>query len=78
MRHLLGGRAQRLAARADLEGCRLDLRNEVLEFLAHGVERAREGATPTAYTVMHMLAWELIPSLQGILVDELREDEGTA
>ena len=44
----------------------------------HRHERRREGVTPSAYTVMHMLAWELIPSLQGILVDELREDEGAA
>jgi len=44
----------------------------------HRHERRRDGVTPSAYTVMHMLAWELIPSLQGILVDELREDEGAA
>ena len=39
-------------------------------------ERHRDGVTPSAYTVMHLLAWELIPSLQGILVDEARDDLG--
>jgi chromosome partitioning related protein ParA len=35
----------------------------------HRHERKREGNTPSAYTVMHQLAWELIPSLQGRLID---------
>ncbi len=42
----------------------------------HRHERHRDGVTPSAYTVMHLLAWELIPSLQGILVDEARDDLG--
>ena len=35
----------------------------------HRHERKREGAMPSAYTVMHSLAWELIPSLQGVLAE---------
>jgi chromosome partitioning related protein ParA len=35
----------------------------------HRHEREREGAMPSAYTVMHSLAWELIPSLQGVLAE---------
>lgn len=35
----------------------------------HRHERRREGPTPSAYTVMHSLAWELIPSLQGALAE---------
>ena len=31
----------------------------------HRHERRRTGAMPSAYTVMHELAWELIPSLKG-------------
>lgn len=42
----------------------------------HRHERQRDGVMPSAYTVMHLLAWELIPSLQGILVDEARDDLG--
>lgn len=44
----------------------------------HRHERHRDGVTPSAYTVMHLLVWELIPSLQGILVDEARENVGAA
>lgn len=32
----------------------------------HRFDRQRGGATPSAYEVMHRLAWELIPSLHGI------------
>ena len=32
----------------------------------HRFDRQRGGATPSAYEVMHRLAWELIPSLQGV------------
>ena len=34
--------------------------------------------TPSAYTVMHQLAWELIPSLEGVFADLLprREAQG--
>jgi chromosome partitioning related protein ParA len=35
----------------------------------HRHERRRDGVAPSAYTVMHQLAWELIPSLQGVLAD---------
>ena len=35
----------------------------------HRHERKRDGPTPSAYTVMHELAWELIPSLRGAYAD---------
>jgi chromosome partitioning related protein ParA len=44
----------------------------------HRHERKREGVTPSAYTVMHRLAWELIPSLQGIYADSFRAQERIA
>jgi chromosome partitioning related protein ParA len=44
----------------------------------HRHEPRRDGVTPSAYTVMHLLAWELIPSLQGILVDGDRDIAGAA
>ena len=37
-----------------------------LRIPVHRHERKRDGVTPSAYTVMHQLAWELIPSLQGV------------
>ena len=40
-----------------------------LRIPVHSHERKRDGPTPSAYTVMHALAWELIPSLEGALVD---------
>ena len=44
----------------------------------HRHERKRDGPTPSAYTVMHQLAWELIPSLEGVFADLLpkRESQG--
>ncbi len=36
-----------------------------LRLPVHRHERRREGVTPSAYTVMHRLVWELIPSLHG-------------
>ena len=44
----------------------------------HRHERKRDGPTPSAYTVMHQLAWELIPSLEGVFADLLprREAQG--
>lgn len=42
-----------------------------LRIPVHRHERKREGVTPSASTVMHQLAWELIPSLQGVLADSL-------
>lgn len=41
-----------------------------LRLPVHRHERRREGVTPSAYTVMHQLAWELIPSLEGHFVDD--------
>ncbi len=42
-----------------------------LRIPVHRHERKREGVTPSASTVMHRLAWELIPSLQGVLADSM-------
>ncbi len=44
----------------------------------HRHERKRDGATPSAYTVMHALAWELIPSLEGTLVESFSGRERVA
>ena len=44
----------------------------------HRHERKRDGVTPSAYTVMHRLAWELIPSLQGVYADSFRSQERIA
>ncbi|MHB1359204.1 MAG: ParA family protein [Rhodocyclaceae bacterium] len=41
----------------------------------HRHERKRDGPTPSAYTVMHHLAWELIPSLEGVFADLLPRRE---
>lgn len=38
----------------------------------HQHERRREGTMPSAWSVMHCLAWELMPSLRGILADGRR------
>jgi chromosome partitioning related protein ParA len=35
----------------------------------HQHERRREGTMPSAWSVMHGLAWELMPSLRGVLAD---------
>lgn len=40
-----------------------------LRLPVHRHERKREGTMPSAYTVMHSLAWELIPSLEGTLAE---------
>ena len=37
----------------------------------HRHERKRNGPMPSAYTVMHQLAWELIPSLHGVYADAM-------
>lgn len=42
----------------------------------HRHERKRDGVTPSAWTVMHELVWELIPSLEGALADDA-ERRGT-
>ena len=41
----------------------------------HRHERKRDGPTSSAYTVMHQLAWELIPSLEGVFADLLPRRE---
>lgn len=41
----------------------------------HRHERTRNGVMPSAFTVMHQLAWELIPSLQGVLVESAEVHE---
>jgi len=38
----------------------------------HQHERRREGTMPSAWSVMHSLAWELMPSLRGVLADGSR------
>ena len=38
----------------------------------HQHERRREGTMPSAWSVMHCLAWELMPSLRGVLADGRR------
>jgi chromosome partitioning related protein ParA len=38
----------------------------------HQHERRREGTMPSAWSVMHCLAWELMPSLRGLLADGRR------
>ena len=43
-----------------------------LRIPVHRHERRREGAMPSASTVMHQLAWELIPSLEGVYADSIR------
>lgn len=40
-----------------------------LRIPVHRHEKKRDGPTPSAYTVMHQLAWELIPSLEGMLCE---------
>jgi chromosome partitioning related protein ParA len=42
-----------------------------LRMPVHRHERKRDGPTPSACSVMHQLAWELIPSLQGVVADPL-------
>jgi len=49
-----------------------------LRIPVHRHERRREGAMPSASTVMHQLAWELIPSLQGVYADSIRTRERIA
>ena len=44
-----------------------------LRIPVHRHERRREGVMPSASAVMHQLAWELIPSLQGIEAEDRSE-----
>jgi chromosome partitioning related protein ParA len=43
-----------------------------LRIPVHQHERRREGTMPSAWSVMHGLAWELMPSLRGVLADSRR------
>lgn len=49
-----------------------------LRIPVHRHERKREGVTPSASTVMHQLAWELIPSLLGVYAEPFQAQEKTA
>ena len=49
-----------------------------LRIPVHRHERKREGVAPSACTVMHQLAWELIPSLQGVYAESIRMQERIA
>ena len=49
-----------------------------LRIPVHRHERKRDGVTPSACTVMHRLAWELIPSLQGVCADSILRQEKIA
>jgi chromosome partitioning related protein ParA len=42
-----------------------------LRMPVHRHERKRDGPTSSAHSIMHHLAWELIPSLQGVVADSL-------
>ena len=44
----------------------------------HQHERRREGTMPSAWSVMHCLAWELMPSLRGVLADGRRVQGGAS
>jgi chromosome partitioning related protein ParA len=44
----------------------------------HRHEPRRDGVMPSASTVMHQLAWELIPSLQGVHAGDYRAEERSA
>ena len=46
-----------------------------LRIPVHQHERRREGTMPSAWSVMHGLAWELMPSLRGLLADGSRVQE---
>jgi chromosome partitioning related protein ParA len=43
-----------------------------LRIPVHRHERRREGTMPSAWSVMHGLVWELMPSLRGVLADGRR------
>ncbi len=47
-----------------------------LRMPVHRHEVRRNGVTPSAYTVMHELAWELIPSLYGVCAGAALESVG--
>ena len=49
-----------------------------LRIPVHRHERRRDGVIPSASAVMHQLAWELIPSLQGVHADGSHADAAHA
>jgi chromosome partitioning related protein ParA len=49
-----------------------------LRIPVHRHEQRRSGAMPSASAVMHQLAWELIPSLYGVMVDDAGHREASA
>ena len=49
-----------------------------LRIPVHRHERRRDGVMPSACAVMHQLAWELIPSLQGVHADGSVAEERSA
>lgn len=49
-----------------------------LRLPVHRHERKRDGVMPSACAVMHQLAWELIPSLQGVYAEPFRAQESAA
>ena len=49
-----------------------------LRLPVHRHERRRDGVMPSASDVMHRLAWELIPSLQGVYADAFQLREASA
>lgn len=49
-----------------------------LRIPVHRHERKRDGPMSSAYTVMHQLAWELIPSLHGLYADAVGGREAVA
>lgn len=49
-----------------------------LRIPVHRHERRRDGVMPSASTVMHQLAWELIPSLPGVQADDAAAEERSA
>jgi hypothetical protein len=49
-----------------------------LRVSVHRHERRRDGVMPSASTVMHQLAWELIPSPQGIHAEEFHVETSSS
>lgn len=49
-----------------------------LRIPVHRHERRRDGVMPSASTVMHRLAWELIPGLKDVLAGSMRIGKGIA
>lgn len=49
-----------------------------LRLPVHQHERRREGVMPSAWTVMHHLAWELVPDLRGTYAGQADKRDGSA